>query len=244
MGFSGKLIGAGLGFLLGGGPLGAVLGGIIGHFVKDRPLSDEVANDPEFQRQQKEFFFVANLVGIIAGVLKADGEIREEEVKAVRRFFSERLGYNEESLEVVRKMLKEFLDQPIDIDALCADFKAKTDYSARLLLVECLEEIAFADGHLHASEMAVIDRVVMLLGVSDADRRRTSRSTNVLNKGDYEVLGVEHGASKEEIRRAYLELVKKYHPDRVAHLGEEFKELAHKKFVELQAAYERLSAKT
>lgn len=238
MGISGKLIGASLGFL-GGGPLGAVIGGIIGHFVKDR--SDGDSDSPEAKRQQEEFFFVANLVGIMAGVMKADGEVSEAEVAAVRRFFSERLGYREESLEVVRRLLKEFLDQQIDLDALCVDFRGKSDYSSRLLLIECLEEIARSDGKLHPAEMAAIDRVAMLLQVSRADAERVVSTTSA-RKSDYEVMGVEPGASKEEIRKSYLELVKKYHPDRVAHLGEEFKELAHKKFLEIQNAYERLNA--
>lgn len=237
MGISGKLIGAGLGFL-GGGPLGAVLGGIIGHFVKD--MSEVAESDQETARQRQEFFFVANLVGIIASVLKADGEIHPNEVQAVRKFFSDRLGYREESLEVVKRMLKEFLDQPLDLEALCADFRAKSDYSTRLLLMECLNDIAMADGRLHPAEMAMIDRVAILLGVTEADRKTVKAVEG--RKGDHEVLGVTPGASSEEIRRAYLEMVKKYHPDRVAHLGEEFKELAHKKFVEIQAAYERLTA--
>lgn len=240
MGVSGKLIGAGLGFL-GGGPLGAVIGGIIGHFVKDSPLMGGDEDDPELRRQQQEFFFVANLVGIIAGALKADGdEIKQEEVQAVRRFFSERLGYGEESLEVVKRLLKEFLEKPLDIDAICLDFRSKSDYATRLLLMECLDEIARADGRLHPAEVAFIDRVASLLLVNDQDRRRTVASETRTLKGDHEILGVSPGASREEIRKAYLELVKKYHPDRVAHLGEEFKELAHKKFIELQAAYERL----
>lgn len=239
MGISGKLIGAGLGFL-GGGPLGAVLGGIIGHFVKDHQ-DNAAENDPEVKRQQAEFYFVANLVGIIAGVMKADGEVAPEEVAAVRRFFSERLGYREESLEVVKSLLKEALDHQIDLDALCVDFRAKSDYSSRLLLIECLEEIARSDGKMHPAELAAIDRVASLLQVSRADAERVVTPTQA-RKSDYEVLGVASGATKEEIRKAYLELVKKYHPDRVSHLGDEFKELAHKKFLEIQNAYDRLNA--
>ncbi len=240
MGFSGKLIGAGLGFLVGGGPLGAILGGIIGHFVKDSPLlgDSDAPPDPEFSRQQQEFYFVANLVGIISCVLKADGEIRPEEVQEVRRFFSERLGYREDSLEVVKRMLMEVLEKPVDLDTLCLDFRAKSDYSARLLLLECLNDIARADGNLHPSEIAVIQRVAVLLQVSENDSRRMESAE--VKKSDYEVLGVSRDASQDDIRRAYLELVKKYHPDRVAHLGDEFKELAHKKFVEIQSAYEKL----
>jgi DnaJ like chaperone protein len=57
----------------------------------------------------------------------------------------------------------------------------------------------------------------------------------------HEVLGVDRGASREEIRHAYRELANKYHPDKVAHLGEEFQKLAEKRFKEIQEAYQTLA---
>jgi len=55
------------------------------------------------------------------------------------------------------------------------------------------------------------------------------------------VLGVARGASREEITRAYREQLKRYHPDRVADLGTELQQLAHRKTVELQRAYGELT---
>lgn len=59
----------------------------------------------------------------------------------------------------------------------------------------------------------------------------------------YQVLGVEKDASIEEIKAAYRRLANRYHPDKVTHLGEEFKILAEKRFKEIQEAYHELSAK-
>jgi len=53
----------------------------------------------------------------------------------------------------------------------------------------------------------------------------------------HEVLGVHRDASREEIRTAYRVLAAKYHPDKVMHLGEEFRELAEIRFKEIQEAY-------
>ena len=58
----------------------------------------------------------------------------------------------------------------------------------------------------------------------------------------YKVLGVNEGASQEEIRSAYLKLVKKYHPDK--YTDSELKELANEKLVEVNEAYEMLTKKT
>lgn len=57
----------------------------------------------------------------------------------------------------------------------------------------------------------------------------------------YKVLGVSENASQEEIRAAYLELVKKYHPDKYA--DNPLKELAGEKLKEINQAYEMLTKK-
>jgi hypothetical protein len=59
----------------------------------------------------------------------------------------------------------------------------------------------------------------------------------------YEVLGVEKTATMEEIKAAYRRLAGQYHPDKVTHLGEEFRVLAERKFKDIQEAYRELSAK-
>lgn len=58
----------------------------------------------------------------------------------------------------------------------------------------------------------------------------------------YAVLGVARGASADEISRAYRTQMKLYHPDRVADLGPELQEVAHRKAVDIQRAYEELGA--
>jgi DnaJ like chaperone protein len=59
----------------------------------------------------------------------------------------------------------------------------------------------------------------------------------------YRMLGVDRNASADEIKHAYRELANKYHPDKLAHLGDEFKELAEKRFKEIQQAYQELTEK-
>ena len=56
----------------------------------------------------------------------------------------------------------------------------------------------------------------------------------------YEVLGIPPSATREAIRVAYKARMTEYHPDKVAHLGEELQELAHRKALEIQKAYQQL----
>jgi hypothetical protein len=57
----------------------------------------------------------------------------------------------------------------------------------------------------------------------------------------YDILGVTPGASKEEIKAAYRDLANRYHPDKVAHLGEELQALAEQRFKDIQDAYQELT---
>lgn len=56
----------------------------------------------------------------------------------------------------------------------------------------------------------------------------------------HEVLGVTPEASPEQIRRAYQEKVRAYHPDRVAGAADEIQALATKRTKQLNAAYEAM----
>jgi len=62
-------------------------------------------------------------------------------------------------------------------------------------------------------------------------------------KDPYTVLNVPRDASSEEIKKAYKQLANKYHPDKVLHLGDEFKKLAEERFKEIQEAYRELMPK-
>lgn len=57
-------------------------------------------------------------------------------------------------------------------------------------------------------------------------------------KNPYEVIGVNQGASKEEIKKAYREQAKKYHPDQ--YNNNPLKDLAEEKMRELNEAYDYL----
>jgi DnaJ like chaperone protein len=70
------------------------------------------------------------------------------------------------------------------------------------------------------------------------------RKTEYADRGEtlkdpYTILEVDRNATAEEIKKAYRRLVNKYHPDKVVHLGEEFKKLAEKHFKEVQEAYQK-----
>jgi DnaJ like chaperone protein len=82
---------------------------------------------------------------------------------------------------------------------------------------------------------------------ADAEENNTRRGDHNRDSSSpwdpYRVLGVERGASQESIKKAFRQLAGKYHPDKVAHLGDEFRVLAEKRFKDIQRAYDELKSK-
>ena len=79
-----------------------------------------------------------------------------------------------------------------------------------------------------------------------AGYQQAQQGTQTLGgKDPYEVLGVKKGASEEEIKKAYREKLKKFHPDIVESLklGPEYREMFEEKTREIQKAYEQLVGK-
>lgn len=77
-------------------------------------------------------------------------------------------------------------------------------------------------------------------GYQDQGEENRGREGKTREKDAHEILGVRGDASPDEIKAAYRRLVNQYHPDKVVHLGEEFRLLAEEKFKEIQQAYHDL----
>ena len=105
-------------------------------------------------------------------------------------------------------------------------------YGAALSLAQALENYISSDEQTRDAERG-----------AGEDFRQTSResqpTSNINEKRDaYEILGLGPGASLNEIVRAYRKLVQEYHPDKVAHLAPEFRDLAERRMKEINEAYE------
>jgi preprotein translocase subunit Sec63 len=90
--------------------------------------------------------------------------------------------------------------------------------------------------------LVIVAIVVVRLVRALLERSLSPRGPEATPRWDpHAVLGVGRGASREEIVQAYREQLKRYHPDRVADLGPELQQVAHRKTVDLQRAYAELT---
>jgi len=56
----------------------------------------------------------------------------------------------------------------------------------------------------------------------------------------YKILEIEPTVSDDDVKKAYREMAKKYHPDKVSYLGEDFQQAAKEKFQKVNEAYEEI----
>ena len=113
-------------------------------------------------------------------------------------------------------------------------------YESRLQLVHLLFGLSAADGHVHPLEIKTIEQISYSLGLDNNDIASLKAMFIEDTDSAYKILEVSQNSSNEEIKKAYYKMAKKYHPDKVNHLGEKIKLGAEEKFRKLNKAYEQI----
>ena len=182
--------------------------------------------------------FSASLLVLSAAVMKADGVVKKSELDYVKRFFLSNFG--QEQAEKYILTLREILKQDIQIADVSQQIGRYMDYSSKLQLIHYLFGIANADGQVHETEISVIETIARYMGIYTSDYE--SVKAMFVKKVDdaYTILGVDPSASDDEVKKAYREMAKKNHPDKVAYLGDDVRKAAEKKFQEINDAYDRI----
>ncbi len=163
MGFWGKAIGIGVGFMM-GGPLGAIMGGALGHMFDVEADASKVGsrllrcphcgNGFEVSGQfdgycpacgkdltasrpdsayDRQFVFYVSLASLAAKMAKADGVVTENEVKAFDQFVRTQLGLNVEERKIVAKLFNEAKQSSVDGQAVARQFKDLIGYQPEVL---------------------------------------------------------------------------------------------------------------
>lgn len=232
MGKFGKWIAGGLGWAF-FGPIGGILGFALGSLME----TPEITKTKGYSATTTGSFAMTLLV-LIAAVMKADGRILKSELNYVKKYFVQAFGYDS-AVEAIQ-MLRDILSQNIPAQAVGLQIKQNMDYSSRLQLLHLLFGVAQADGQVDISELNTIASIAGYMGIGsrDFDSIKSMFVENV--DSAYKILEVDKNASDEEIKKAYRKMAVKYHPDKVSHLGEDFKIKAKEKFQKVSEAYEKI----
>ncbi len=239
MGLFSKLLGGAIGFGL-GGPIGAIIGVLLtSAFSSDIPLDRTIPNN-DIKRVNEERFIFSLLV-LISAVLKADNVVKKSELPYVKQFLLQSFG--EQKAKEALQILKELLSQNVDYAGVASQLSTIMQYEIRLQLVQMLFQVAKADGEFVQEEMDVINRIANALKITAADFLSLKAVAGDVSRANwaYDVLGLEVGATKEEVKAAYRKMAMKYHPDKVGHLGEDIRRASEEKFKKVQEAYEHIN---
>lgn len=227
----GKWIGGGLGWAF-GGPIGAILGFAMGSML------DGVRIEKTFYQGTARGDFAMSLLVLSAAVMKADGKVVKSELEYVRSYFLAQFGVEETNRLI--QILKGVLNQEINVIDVSVQIGHFMDYASRLQLLHYLFGIATADMQLDAAEERVIEQISGYMGVDSSDFASIKAMFIKNMNNSYDILEINPDATDEEVKKAYRRLAIQYHPDKVAHLGEDIKKAATEKFQTLNAAYEEI----
>jgi len=233
-----KWIGAGLGWAL-GGPIGAIFGLILGNAV-DKANKNESSkhkrSDQEKKQNTKSGDFELSFLILSAIVIKADGKIDKRELDFVRKYFIQM--YGSTRAERAFKLFNGIIKKNVPTIEVCKQIRDNMDHASRLQLIHYLFGIAKADGNIHYKEIEEINKISGYLHISAADFESIKAMFIDEVFDAYKVLEIKETATITEIKIAYRNMVKKYHPDKVRHLGQEHQKGAEEKFKQIQKAYE------
>ena len=255
-----KWIGASLGWSF-GGPIGAIIGLALGGIVdamsngNGSPLLGETQtrrrrprpggrqstyrSRPRQRPQTHSGDFEVSLLILASIVIKADGNQDKRELDYVRQQFVNMYGKTRanHAFKLFKNINKQ---QNISKRQVCMQIKQMMDHPSRLQLLHFLFGIAKADGHVTEVEMREIYTMSGYLGISSKDFESIKAMFYNSSENAYKVLEIDKNATDDEVKKAYRKMAKKYHPDRVAHLGEEHQDGAEEKFRQVQQAYEHI----
>jgi DnaJ like chaperone protein len=245
-----KWIGASLGWSF-GGPIGAIIGLALGSIIdglagKSNPLlGDRTTNTQRPYRtrtqqrpQTQSGDFEVSLLVLASIIIKADDRQDQRELDFVRLHFTKM--YGKERANHAFKLFKNINKQQISTRQVCTQIRQMMDHPSRLQLLHFLFGIAKADNLVTENEIRQIYTISGYLGISSKDFESIKAMFYNSRENAYKILEIDKSATVAEIKAAYRKMAKKYHPDKVIHLGKEHQQGAEEKFRQVQEAYEQL----
>jgi DnaJ like chaperone protein len=256
MSYWGKLLGGVAGFAL-GGPMGAIMGAALGHGADSGGLGkldvrSLLGGDPlnpaklAASMGQRDQLFAIGVVVLSAKLAKADGPVNRAEIDAFKTHFR----IPPESVRDIGRLFDQAREHAEGFEPYAVELGRGFVENKGLLedVLTALFAIARADKPLTVAEHDMLRQVHHAFGLDNlawdqargAGRAR-SRAAEPVSEA-YAILGATPAASPQELRAAWLRLVRENHPDSLAAKGvpAEFIARAGDKVARINAAWDRI----
>ena len=264
MSWWGKLLGGGVGFVL-GGPLGALIGAAVGHGF-DRGIAS--LDDPAMlgaegdDRERTQTAFFTATFSVMGHIAKADGRVSPNEIR-VASAVMDQLNLSPSLKKLAQHLFTEGKAANFPLDDVLDQFRRECHNSRNLhrMFMEIQLHAAYADGGVDPNVRAILGHVAHRLGFSDAQLAQmegmvraglnywrhqeasSGRGNHYPSLEDaYAILNIPPQSSDQEVKTAYRRLMSEHHPDKLVARGmpEEMTRMATEKTQEIKVAYDRI----
>ena len=226
------------------------------HFILKNPHDPQEVRTAAEQRrrtQQSADLFLVDTISMLAKLATADGSVSSDEIAVIKDFAANALDLSAERMKAVVSIF-----QTARNSAESFEFHARRLFQAHradtnLLrhILDLLFEVASADNQLSAEEELLLLEAEDIFGIAGPAftsfrtqkerEHRAHRHTHHTSKSEYlRIMGLDVSSGPTEIKAKYRQLVMQYHPDRVHHLGPQFRSEAEKHMKTINVAYEAL----
>jgi DnaJ like chaperone protein len=252
----GKALGGIIG-LIAAGPVGSVLGVLLGHRLDEGGGALFGHSDRSKSAQQISQLFFEVAFEVMGRVAKIDGRVSEDEVRVARAIMHGMQLSTEQVNDAIEHFTRgksegyplgerlEALDRQIGSRAELArafvQLQLQSAIGAGPIGREKRQLLWYVASALHVTraELAQIESLVRAHGQRNG-RRGGSESI----EDAYRVLGVRADASNDDVKKAYRRLMNQHHPDKLVARGlpESLVGIAEQKTHEVRSAYEKVKA--
>ena len=226
-----KLLWGGLGWAI-AGPIGAILG----YTYASMKEGQSYIQSPKSRTKHGDF--IMSVLVLFAKVMKADGKLLKSELDYVKQFLKRQFGIQQ--TKDLMLVFKDILDQEYPLKDVCRQIQRSMDHPSRLELIHILYGLSQSDGHVHPSEIRIIQTIANYLNISSNDYASIKAMFAKDENAAYRILEIDPSTSDKQVKEAYRKMANKYHPDKVAHLGKKMQTVAEEKFKSVNDAYQQI----